>query len=243
MTAQDLERCLNCQSKLDGPFCSQCGQKKSARLTPIKDWVGDFFGAFLKLDSKLLRTMKSLLLRPGQATLDFAAGHRVPYSGPARVYIIVSAISIAAMTLHGAFSPNNAMLTPGINVDDDVQKRIQFLFPFFNLLSPLLTAGVLAVLQRGQFFQLHLAFSLHFWTFVIAITTPLIFIPPTSVWSLVGLACLTLIVTGYLFVAHYRVYAMPLLERIFIGSILLFSLPFAALVFTGLLIAIAVLLS
>ena len=78
---------------------------------------------------------------------------------------------------------------------------------------------------------------------MIAITTPLIFIPPTSIWSLVGLAGLTLVVTGYLFAAHYRVYAMPLLERIFIGSVLLLSLPVAAIVFTALLVLLAVLLS
>lgn len=243
MTAPDNECCLNCQTKLEGPFCSQCGQAKSARLNPIKDWIGDFSGAFLKLDSRLLRTVKRILLQPGQATLDFANGKRVPYSGPLRIFIVVSAISIATMTLHGALAPDNVVADPGNNLgvpaDADYQKRVQFLFPFFNLLSPLVTAGILALFQRKQFFQLHLAFSLHFWTFMIAIATPLIFIPPTSIWVLVVFACLSIAVTWYFFVAHSRVYAMAVLNRILIGGVILSSVPIATIVITLLLAILA----
>lgn len=239
MTTHDHDRCLNCESKLDGPFCSQCGQAKSARLVPFTVWVSDFFGTFLKLDSKLLKTLKRVLTQPGTATLDFARGQRVPYSGPARIYIIVSAISIAAMTFRGTFAPENNVAIPGINADEDFQKRVQFLFPFVNLLSPFLTAGILTVFQRRLFFQLHLAFSLHYWTFLIAVATPLIFIPAESIWTLIAFGILSLIATVYLFIAHSRVYPMPLLNRLVICGALLFSVPLASLLFTVLLFVLA----
>jgi hypothetical protein len=243
MTAQDDNRCLNCQATLTGPYCSQCGQARSARLVPFVDWAGEFLETCCNLDSKFLRTLKRILLQPGQATVDFAAGRRVPYTGPARVYIIVSAFSIAAMTLQGAFAPNSGMVIPGLNPDPDFQKTVQFLFPFVNLLSPFLTATILAIYQRKTFFQLHLAFSLHFWTFLIAAGTPLIYIPPISLWSLAAFAGLSLISAGYLFIAHRRVYAMPLLHRLVAWVLVLCSVPFATILFTLLLFLLAFALS
>lgn len=236
----DTNSCLNCQANLEGPFCAQCGQSRSLRLVPITDWLGDFFGTFLKLDSKLFRTMKRILLQPGMATLDFAYGHRVSYSGPARVYIIMSAISIAAMSLQGVFSEH--VVIPGLNVDANFQKRVQFLFPFINLLSPFVTAAILAAFQRKLFFQLHLAFSLHFWSFMVTIATPMIFIPPTSIWSLISFIGLSIISTAYLILAHRRVYAMAMLNRLFICAIILLSVPIASIVFTAILFALAAML-
>jgi len=235
------DRCLNCHADLDGPFCGQCGQARSTRLVPVMDWLGDFFGTFLKLDSKLLRTTKRILLQPGQATLDFGAGHRVPFSSPARVYIIVSAISIAAMTLQGVFSQPAAI--PGMDASADFQKKVQFLFPFVNLFSPFGTAAILAMYQRGLFFQLHLAFSLHFWAFMVAVTTPLIFIPPTSVWSFIAFMGLCIVSSVYLFLAHRRVYVMPTLHRVLICLILLLSVPLTCFLFGGALFFLAFLLS
>lgn len=244
MTAPETESnlCLNCQTHLEGPFCGKCGQPQAARLMPAREWLGDFFGTFFKLDSKLLRTMKKILFQPGQATLDFGAGHRVPYSGPAKVYIIVSAISIAAMTLQGVFGLAQNIEIPGLNLDAAFQKRVQFLFPFINLLSPFVTAGILMVFQQRIFFQLHLAFSLHFWAFMVAITTPLIFIPPTSIWSLVGSLVLCLVSSIYLFLAHCRVYVIPLLNRILICGIVLLSVPLTCFLFGFLLFALAAIL-
>ena len=233
------DRCLNCTAILEGPYCSQCGQAKSARLIPFRVWMAEFVENFLSLDSKLLKTLNRILFQPGQATVDFAAGRRVPYSGPIRVYIIVSAVSIAVMALHGVFAAENGMIAPGVRPDADFQKRVQFLFPFVNLLSPFVTAAMLAILQRKQFCQLHLAFSLHFWTFLVAIGTPMIFLPPVSVWSLAATAGLALILMCYLYIAHRRVYATPMLDRLVACGVVFCSVPFAMIAFTILLLLLA----
>ncbi len=230
-------QCLNCQADLGGDFCSQCGQAKSARLLPAREWASEFFATFLKLDSKLLRTTQQILFQPGQATVSFGKGHRVAFSSPARVYIIVSAISIAVMSLQGVFS--QPVVVPGLDAADGFQRRVQLLFPFVNLLSPFVTAGILAICQPRFYFQLHLAFSLHLWTFLVAIGTPLVFIPPTSIWSLVALAVLSLITTVYLFLAHRRVYVMQTPNRIIVCGIVLASVPIASFVFIAILFAAA----
>ena len=243
MTEQDIQsnRCLNCDADLQGPFCSQCGQARSARMVPFKDWLGDFFGTFLKLDSKLLRTVQRVMFQPGQATVDFGQGRRVPYASPVKVYIIISAISIAAMTLKGASNMEAAL--PGIESEERFRKTFQFLFPFVNLLSPFFTAGVLVLLQRRFLFQLHLAFSLHVWTFYIALATPMIFIPSTSIWALVAFLALALVGGVYIFLAHRRVYSVPWYERLVTVGAVFLSIPLASILFVLLLFALAAFLS
>lgn len=243
MTTQNDDRCLNCQATLEGPYCSQCGQAKSARLIPFKEWVSDFLETFIDFDSKMLKTLKSILFHPGQATLDFAEGRRVSFSGPARVYIVVSAVSIAAMTLHGVFDASIGMLTSGLDASADFQKRISFLFPILNLLSPFLPAGILALVQRKQLFQLHLAFSLHFWTYLVVIWTPPIFFPQTSIWSLVAYVGVSLLSVGYLFMALRRVYAMPMLKRLAVCGAVMASVPLASILFMLLIFMLALMLS
>ena len=52
------ERCLNCGTKLQGPFCHYCGQpdKRLMRFFPVL--VREFFEDFLELDTRFSRTMK-----------------------------------------------------------------------------------------------------------------------------------------------------------------------------------------
>ncbi len=205
--------------------------------------MGDFLETFINFDSKILKTLKQVLLHPGQATLDFAEGRRAPFAGPARVYIVLSAVSIAVMTLHGVFDASISMVIPGLDADAVTQKAIQYLFPILNLLSPFLPAGLLALIQREQFFQLHLAFSLHYWIFLVVIWTPPIFIPQTSIWSLLAYSAVSLISVVYLILAHRRVYAMPMLKRLAICGVVLFSIPLASFLFVLLLLILGSLFS
>ncbi len=231
------EECLNCGASLSGPFCSECGQPKTAQLAPLNEWLGDFLDTFLNLDSKLLRTIKKILFQPGLATVDFGKGKRVPYSSPLKVYIIVSAISFAVMTLQSSFGTNAFM--PGGN---GAQQSIQLLFPVLNLLSPFITAAIMSVVQSKFYFQLHLAFSLHYWIFFIAITTPMIFIPATTIWALVGFSILCIVCSIYLFLAHKAVYVASPLERFVAWCAIQFSVLFAGFVFSFLLFAAAAML-
>jgi hypothetical protein len=185
--------------------------------------------------------MKETLFQPGRATVNFGKGHRVPYASPAKVYIIVSAISIAAMSIQSDFGLGVAI--PGLEADADFQKTVSFLFPFINLLSPFLTAGILVVLQRKFLFQLHLAFSLHIWAFYIAVATPILFIPQASIWAVVGFLTLCIVGVGYVFLAHRRVYNVPWYERFVVVGAVLLSIPVASLLFILFLFVLASLLS
>lgn len=242
MTDQLEEPCLNCQAKLSGPFCSQCGQAKEARLVPLKTWFFDFTESFLSFDSKLLATLVRVLFRPGQATLDFANGRRAPFSGPIQFYIVASALSIAIMSMFGIFSSGNPLLFPEGSNDGEFQNRVQFLFPFVNLFSPFLTAIVLLAFHPKKYFQLHLAFSLHLWSFLVILGTPLVFVPLTGLWPLLSFLILSSILIFYVFTAYQKIYPSPLIHRFLICATILFTLPLSTVVFFFVLIGLALVL-
>ncbi|MEM9942127.1 MAG: DUF3667 domain-containing protein [Planctomycetota bacterium] len=242
MNANDLDSCLNCGAQLQGPFCHQCGQAKSAKLVPVKEWIGDFLESLVELDSKLLRTLKRVLFYPGMATVDFTNGKRVSYTNPFKVYIIVSAVSIAAMSFQGLFAVQAGQVQAGAEMDQELIQRVQLLFPFGNLLSPFLTAFLMKLVQPKNFYQLHLTYSLHFWSFFIAGYTPLIFLPPNQVLGAVANLIFIAWFLGYVYAAHRRVYSMRFVRRIFCYMTVIGSVVLAAIVINKLIVQIASLL-
>lgn len=95
-------RCLNCETELKGPFCYYCGQpdKNFIRFFPVL--LRELMEDFLDLDSRLMRTLKPLLLHPGKLTRDYLDGRRFRYTPPLRLYIFSSmAFFILAAMLAG----------------------------------------------------------------------------------------------------------------------------------------------
>lgn len=82
--------CLNCGTRLEGPFCHYCGQpdKNLVRFFPalLREMMEDF----VDFDSRFMRTMKPLLFRPGRLTRDYLDGRRFRYVPPLRLYIFSS---------------------------------------------------------------------------------------------------------------------------------------------------------
>jgi hypothetical protein len=96
-------QCLNCGTRLQGPFCYYCGQpdKNFMRFFPVL--LREFLEDFLELDSRFTRTMKPLLFLPGKLTRDYLDGRRFRYTPPIRLYIFSSmAFFILAAMLAGS---------------------------------------------------------------------------------------------------------------------------------------------
>ena len=80
--------CLNCQATSVGEYCSRCGQKRihDGDLSLAHAWHHVLHDA-LHLDGRLFATLKVLLTRPGQLTLDFVAGRRARHLGPLGLFL------------------------------------------------------------------------------------------------------------------------------------------------------------
>jgi eukaryotic-like serine/threonine-protein kinase len=65
----------------------------------MHDLFHDVTHEFLHVDSKIFRTVKLLLLKPGFLTREYFEGRRVRYVSPIRLYLVFSVLYFAASTL------------------------------------------------------------------------------------------------------------------------------------------------
>ena len=84
--------CLNCGVQLTGQYCWNCGQRGNTRLISVWELIRDAIGDMFELDSRLWRTVRPLLFRPGHLTAEYLRGRRAHYMPPFRMYLILSFI-------------------------------------------------------------------------------------------------------------------------------------------------------
>jgi Protein of unknown function (DUF3667) len=89
---QPLTHCENCGAPLTGEFCSNCGQHAIDYRRSIFRVLLDAADSFLNWDTKFLKTLGLLLIRPWELTNDFNAGRRARYVHPLRLYLLASII-------------------------------------------------------------------------------------------------------------------------------------------------------
>jgi hypothetical protein len=95
--AATARRCENCGTPLLGEHCYACGQPTKGLVRHFSSVVGDFMDTVFNIDSRVLRTLGPLLLRPGWLTLEYCAGRRVRYVTPARLFLFLSLLAFFAI--------------------------------------------------------------------------------------------------------------------------------------------------
>lgn len=110
--------CLNCGTPLKGPFCHYCGQpdRRIMRFFPVL--LREFLEDFADFDSRFMRTLKPLLLRPGRLTRDFLDGRRFRYTPPLRLYLFSSIVFflVAALAATGPLQVSSTEVVPGPSI-------------------------------------------------------------------------------------------------------------------------------
>jgi len=85
--------CKNCNTKFEGNFCTNCGEKVIKEgdfaLTKI---LSQGLDSFTHLDSKLFKTLKLILFYPGKLSKLNIEGIKVPYMKPFQIFIILNVI-------------------------------------------------------------------------------------------------------------------------------------------------------
>ncbi len=85
------ERCLNCETNVGlARFCPECGQEQTEPVHSVRELLGHFFDDVLSLDSRVVRTLKALVTRPGFLTNEYIRGRQVSYVRPLRLYLAMS---------------------------------------------------------------------------------------------------------------------------------------------------------
>ncbi|HNP65327.1 MAG TPA: DUF3667 domain-containing protein [Woeseiaceae bacterium] len=108
--------CSNCQSSLDGEYCSTCGQRNLDLEKPIWSLVGAVISETFEVDGRAASTVRTLFRHPGMLTGEFLAGRRVAYSPPLRLYLV---FSIVFFLLIAWFAPSGILREPGSDLNFD----------------------------------------------------------------------------------------------------------------------------
>ena len=102
------EHCLNCGTELSGPYCYYCGQPDKRLMVFLPALLREIAEDFFDFDSRFFRTLKPLLLKPGELTSSYIAGRRARYSPPWRLYLISSLLFFLFMALSANFDVNTS---------------------------------------------------------------------------------------------------------------------------------------
>jgi len=101
-------KCLNCGQPLDVSdiYCPYCSQLNSIKQLSAKDFFAEFLSSILVYDSRLRKTLKYLLFRPGVITRNYAQGQRLKYANPFRFFLSVSIIYFLVTGFIDVITPN-----------------------------------------------------------------------------------------------------------------------------------------
>jgi hypothetical protein len=86
-----MANCLNCGSELQGPFCSECGQRDVPASPTLREMIRDAWHEFSGWDGRFVRTFR-MLLHPGALTVETLEGRRARYVSPLRLYLVASLV-------------------------------------------------------------------------------------------------------------------------------------------------------
>src|SRR6185295_1667869 len=100
MTATELWTCPTCNNGVSTPFCPACGERRlRERELTLRGLFAQIFEAFTNIDSRLIRTFRYLVSRPGLLTAAYLHGKRKPYIAPVPLFFIANVLFFATESL------------------------------------------------------------------------------------------------------------------------------------------------
>lgn len=97
--------CLNCGTELEGKFCHNCGQENLQVKENFGHMMNHAISDYFHFDQQFFHTLKPLLLKPGNLTIEYMAGRRAQYLHPVKMYIFISLIYFLLV-----FNQNNELV-------------------------------------------------------------------------------------------------------------------------------------
>lgn len=182
--------CTNCGAANVEVYCAHCGEKQPGHhdLT-VGHFTHDVVHELVHLDSKLFRTLRYLVTRPGFLTVEYFAGRKKRSIAPLRLFLTLFAIQFLAYTVYkpvaiyavetlakfdsrgtlGQFLERKAgkhhltVQQYSEKIDARFQKNLS-LMQLFNLLGLALVLKLL-YLRRKRYLVEHFVFTAHYLSF------------------------------------------------------------------------------
>ena len=185
--------CANCGATLYGPFCAQCGEKRIDRADYSLRSVGrEIIEELSPVDSKILRTLRALLTKPGLLSQHYFEHGRSRYTKPLALFVALNIVFFFVQPYTGLLrysyeqytNPSSqagarrAQLVASklantrenpqtyqarFNLTLQQQKKSMLIFSV-----PLLAAVMLVLYAgSGRYYAEHLVFSIHVYAFLL----------------------------------------------------------------------------
>ena len=132
---EPVPACANCGAELMGPYCAQCGQQDRRRVGPLRLLLAEAADELLSLDTRLVRTLKGLFIRPGFLTNAYTSGRRAAFVPPLRLFLLSGFVFLLVLGLGRQITDpqGEPMVGAFVNVDlnqasiDSLQVRVDAL--------------------------------------------------------------------------------------------------------------------
>jgi hypothetical protein len=209
--------CPNCGRNLDGEFCGGCGQKVTPLNPTTTQFLRDFAHEFWDVDSRIVRTARLLLTRPGFLTGEYFEGRRARYVSPLRLYLafsvlffLVSAALSSPLDEKDRAELSEISRASGRMADPEFARTVEawmprtmfVLVPVFALLTSATTRS------RGRNYPQHVYFALHVHAAMFAFGTAWMLVRsgPGEAFDVVADVALITVTTWYVVTAFRRTY-------------------------------------
>jgi hypothetical protein len=186
--------CPTCLSEVLTPFCPTCGERTlNTDDLKLRGLFKQFFHALSSIDSRLIRSFRDLVRRPGLLTVAYVRGQRMPYTGPIQLFLIANVLFFAMQSLTNRnivssqldshlYNQDWSVLAqrPVLNRLETMDKTLESYAPIFNnavvtnakSLIILMTVPFTLLLpilffRARQPFVAHIVFSLNLYTFLL----------------------------------------------------------------------------
>lgn len=93
--------CRNCDTPAPGNYCPACGQETSLHPPSVGEFIHEFMGHYVAIESTLAQTLWAMISKPGQLTVEHLAGRKRRYVLPLKLYLTVSIVTFVLMGLLG----------------------------------------------------------------------------------------------------------------------------------------------
>ena len=118
-------QCPNCGKERGVSFCAHCGQNDRDYIRSLPALVSDIVRETIELDSRMFRTLKLLVLRPGELSAEFSRNRRASYSSPVRLYLFFSLLFFFVLSVTTP-TVKNGKEDPVVHVHTDKARPVDF---------------------------------------------------------------------------------------------------------------------
>lgn len=181
--------CTNCGSERVDVFCARCGEKQPDHHdVTVRHFFHELLHELVHLDSKLFRTLRVVMTRPGELTAEYFGGRKTRYITPLRLFITLFALQLIAYTVYQPVAVYSVATLMKMDPNPKTRKAFEKLaakkkvsveqiieridvkwqknMSLLQLLNLLGSALVLKILYRSKrHFGEHLVFSAHYLAF------------------------------------------------------------------------------